>query len=413
MRPRFLASGFLVVLAGCAQLVGIREGELVDEPNAPKNRADASASGDATDGDAIAPGPLVRKIAAGGAHTCAIYDDGRLRCWGDNRFGQLGLGDLLSRGKTTESMSRTFVDLGASWATAFVALGRMQSCAVSTGTGPDARLRCWGRLSPDTDVDGGVLDASANPPTPDLVPVLKVGVNAVGTGLRHTCAVVGSGVECWGVTGRPSDPRGVRAVVAGNNSTCELFATEKAVRCWESGQSEIETGPVTFAGDASAEAIAARVGHACARLSDGTVACWGNNQSGQLAPGVVEDAGGPLKPITLEERVTEVATGARHTCVLLESGKVKCWGDNASGQLGLVDLTSTNAGGFTATSLPAVDLGEARAVGVAAGDAHTCVLLEDHAVKCWGDNEHGQLGIGDARADTSKQRPRELPNAAL
>jgi len=413
MRARVLGISILVVLAGCAQLMGIRDGELDDEPSGPGARADASPSGDATSADVIAEGPLVRTIAAGGAHTCALYDDGRLRCWGDNRFGQLGLGDLLSRGKTIESMSRTFVDLGASWATAFVALGRMQSCAVSTGTGPDARLKCWGRLGPDTDVDGGVLDDSADPPTAALAPVLAVGAKAVGAGVRHTCAAIVAGVVCWGATGRPPDPRVVGAIAAGSNSTCELFARDKAVRCWESGTSDIDTGAVTFAGDASVEAIAGRLSHACARLSDGSVACWGNNFTGQLAPGIVGDGGGLVDPLSFEEPVREVTTGARHTCVLLERGTVKCWGDNADGQLGLVDVSSTKGGPFTAASLPAVDLGGARAIGVAAGDAHTCVLLEDHAVKCWGSNQYGQLGLGQEIDRTVGVGPRDLPNAAL
>ena len=113
------------------------------------------------------------------------------------------------------------------------------------------------------------------------------------------------------------------------------------------------------------------------------------------------------------DKVVSFAMTTASTCVSLVEGKVKCWGDNAHGQLGLLDVTSTNFGPFTAVTLPAVDLGGAIAIGVAAGNGHTCVLLEDRAVKCWGNNADGQLGIGETMPNTLNRQPKDLPNAAL
>ncbi len=95
-----------------------------------------------------------------------------------------------------------------------------------------------------------------------------------------------------------------------------------------------------------------------------------------------------------------VSAGDAHTCALLDNATVKCWGFNGSGQLGLGD--NVNRGDRTrgrtrwATTCPAVDLGTGRtAVAIATGANHTCALLDNDTVKCWGSNGSGQFGLGD------------------
>ncbi len=139
--------------------------------------------------------------------------------------------------------------------------------------------------------------------------------------------------------------------------------------------------------------------HTCALLSDHSLQCWGNNSRGQLGDGTNVNK---LIPTTISElgnQVVAVAAGTLHTCAIVKNDAnqqiVKCWGDNRQGQLG--DNSYTNRKKPVAT----IDL-NANAVAIAAGDQHTCVILENGTVKCWGGNSYGQLGNGDT---TNKSFP--------
>ena len=93
---------------------------------------------------------------------------------------------------------------------------------------------------------------------------------------------------------------------------------------------------------------------------------------------------------------TAIDTGNYHSCALLDNASVKCWGENAQGQLG-IDNTNLmgDETGDMGDNLPSIDLGTGRtATAIAAGYFHSCAALDNGAVKCWGDNFHGQLGIG-------------------
>ncbi len=115
--------------------------------------------------------------------------------------------------------------------------------------------------------------------------------------------------------------------------------------------------------------------------------------------------------------VLSVTAGMEHTCALLDSGDVKCWGDNTHGQLGLGDTAHRGDGaGEMGDSLPTVDLGTGRtAVSIAAGSFHTCALLDTGNFKCWGFNVFGQLGLGDAasRGDDPGEMGDNLPIVVL
>ena len=134
--------------------------------------------------------------------------------------------------------------------------------------------------------------------------------------------------------------------------------------------------------------------------------CWGRNVWGQLGKtqtGNTGDGAGemgdflPAIDVGTQDAVTAVATGAAHTCAILDTGAVKCWGDNASGKLGLGDtIDRGDMAGQMGAVLPAVDLGTGRtATAIAAGGNHTCAILDTGAVKCWGENGSGQLGQGN------------------
>ncbi|MGB1624495.1 MAG: RCC1 domain-containing protein, partial [Candidatus Poseidoniaceae archaeon] len=140
----------------------------------------------------------------------------------------------------------------------------------------------------------------------------------------------------------------------------------------------------------------------CAILDNGDVKCWGRDDQGQLGDGGSNtDTNVPSSTaIDLGTGRTAVAltTGQTHACAILDNGDLKCWGDDWKGQLG-------DGGSNTDTSAPsstAIDLGTGRtAVAIAAGSWHTCAILDNGDLKCWGADGDGQLGDGGSNTDTN------------
>ncbi len=150
-------------------------------------------------------------------------------------------------------------------------------------------------------------------------------------------------------------------------------------------------------GAASAEvpgydSIAAGRYHTCAVTDVGGVQCWGSNASGQLGDGSMADSNRPVDVTGSGGAVASVAAGQDHSCALLEAGTVMCWGGNAHGQLGNGTTVSSTA--------PVAVAGLTGVEAISAGGEATCALLEAGAVACWGDNTFGQLGNG-ANTDAS------------
>ena len=146
--------------------------------------------------------------------------------------------------------------------------------------------------------------------------------------------------------------------------------------------------------------------HSCALLDAGRVKCWGYGDGGQL--GLQDrrtrgddrgEMGDALAAVEIGPgQVVGLTAGWDHACVLFDDGRVKCWGNNAYGQLGLGDRNSRGDDrSEMGANLPAVDLGtDRRAVEIDAGANHTCARLDNGTIKCWGLNDFGQLGVGDA-----------------
>jgi len=143
--------------------------------------------------------------------------------------------------------------------------------------------------------------------------------------------------------------------------------------------------------------------HNCALLDSGKVKCWGNNEYGQLGLGHTLNIGNDLfefenvPPVFLGENVLQIAAGENHTCVLLESKNVKCWGINEYGQLGQGNVNSIGKNNAQEiANLPVISLGE-EVKQITAGAYHNCALLVSGKVKCWGYNYYGQLGLGHTK----------------
>jgi E3 ubiquitin-protein ligase HERC3 len=101
-----------------------------------------------------------------------------------------------------------------------------------------------------------------------------------------------------------------------------------------------------------------------------------------------------------------IATGGSHTCAILDNSSVKCWGSNTAGQLGLGNTNNIgDSSGEMGDSLAIVDLGNGRtAKAIATGDSHTCAILDNSHIKCWGRSNEGQLALVGGKAGSGFQK---------
>ncbi len=331
-------------------------------------------------------------VSAGTSHTCARISDGSVKCWGANSNGALGTG-------TTSGNSATPVEVSGITTVTTVSAGRGHTCArLSDGT-----VACWGPNGNGRLGNGTYQDS--------YTPVLVSGVSTaldVSAAWDRTCVLLADGtVQCFGTgplgNGTYSSPTPVSvsgistatAVVAGGQHTC-AFLSDSTVQCWGSnyygqlgnGTTIDSPTPVAVSGISTATAIEAGWGHACALLSDGTVKCWGYNNQGQLGDGTYINSSTPVTVAGISTAIA-IAAGSDnnypHTCALLLGGTVKCWGGNFSGALG-----SGSFGGNS--SVPTAVSGISTATAITADGQHTCALLSDGTVKCWGNGDSGELG---------------------
>ena len=187
-------------------------------------------------------------------------------------------------------------------------------------------------------------------------------------------------------------------IVAGDNHTCILLGTG-AVKCWGynvygqvgDGTYVNRVEPVDVLQLNTVIAIAAGGNFTCALESDGAVKCWGANWAGQLGDGTFTNRNSPVRIRTLGSAATSIAMGRAHGCALLVSGTMRCWGMNEYYQLGTGSNTPTQ---ITVPVTASVVSGTV--VQMAPSTNHTCVLLSTGGVKCWGSNNNGVLGIGSS-----------------
>jgi alpha-tubulin suppressor-like RCC1 family protein len=216
--------------------------------------------------------------------------------------------------------------------------------------------------------------------------------------------------------GIPNPPPVQKQISAGGNHTCALLSSG-SVKCWGDGNiGQLGNGtnttshiPVQVSGLTSGViAISASISHTCALLSSGSVKCWGSNTYGQLGNGTTTGSNVPVQVSGLTSGVSAISSGAYHSCALLSSGSVKCWGDNNTGQLGNGTTTNSN----TPVPVSGLTLGVSA---ISAGYHHTCALVNVTTVsggitvnnvgaKCWGSNTFGELGNGNNVPSSSPEQ---------
>ncbi|MEO5728484.1 MAG: hypothetical protein ABI134_31185, partial [Byssovorax sp.] len=353
-------------------------------------------------------------INAGGSHTCALLTTGDIatavlgdvKCWGRNEFGALGAGtSATSVGLNSNELGNALktVNLGAGAQASRVYSGVSHSCALLG----DGSLKCWGA---NAHGQLGIGDKATRGTSPaemgDNLPPVDLGTNerakVVAGGADHTCALLESGnVKCWG------------ANQYGQLGVFLDLPTE------DRGDGPSEMGEKLPRVPLDKPAIAISVGrqHSCAVLEGGTIKCWGMNNNGQLGEENALNTSAAMPPdmttsVSVGNQRTAIAVSAGgrllnnaqpppefgHSCALLDNFSVKCWGSNITGQLGQIPAGNNNKSwsdfaGESIASLPTLQLARPPKA-ISAGGRHTCVLLDNYSVKCWGENMSGQLGQG-------------------
>ena len=263
------------------------------------------------------------QVSVGNGHACAVLDDASLKCWGGNFYGELGYGDIEDEGDTPERYDPTgeTVNLGAGRSALQVALGDGFTCALLD----DGTVKCWGQGDRGRLGYGDNNNRSAPEATATLN--LGRSAVSITASSEHTCALLDDGsAKCWGYNGNGelgnggnsgANPpvsvnlgQGVRAKVikAGDGNTCAILSDD-TLRCWGKngtgqlgqGDTTIRRTPPTTAVDLGAGRTVKMISlqsdnNTCALLDNNTVKCWGENTSGALGAGANPDtdADGPV-----------------------------------------------------------------------------------------------------------------------
>ena len=392
----------------------------------PEASSASDASADATNA------PKVVHIATSAFSSCALFDDGHVKCWGSNAFGECATGSFSSMVLTPALVK------GVDDAVAIGGGGNHFCVATKTGT-----AKCWGANYYGTLGNGAHADdGGANAAQPAPVTGVTTAAKVASTNGATTCVVLSDNppaARCWGTddffqvgaastdscTGASGTtscviaPAGVQgglnvdSIAGGSAHTCVAYGNS-AVRCWglnagarlgqtgtDGDGATVTTVPVVVSGYAADELVAGK-SHTCGRRGSG-VACWGTRSFGATGVGLT-DAGTTQGPTAVElpapGAAKQLSARAFNTCALLTNGAVACWGSNSHGQLG--SKTNVTAGCTTNGSPVADCRGTPELVGsltdateIAVGNEHACAMRKTGEVVCWGSNNAGQIGDGN------------------
>jgi len=430
-------NGLSTLSEGCSCGDGIVSGnEQCDDGNA-SNADDCSATCQVQ---------RVEQLVAGQEHACARLSGGIVKCWGRDTFGERGVDDttaFIGDGVPSVEMGQMLerIDFGAGKTAVHISAGGANTCAVLS----DGSVKCWGYNARGQLGNGQIGINWLNSPR-TLAPVnLQGEAIEVSAAMEHTCALLKNGaVKCWGYnvegalgladndyTDHPTPMKSidfgsdtVKGLSSGIGYHSCVLLEGGGVKCWGfNGSGQLGRGNTTHYGRYSGEmgdnqspvplggrAIAISVGtaHSCALLDDHTVKCWGDNQFGQLGqdhklnigdePGEMESLQAIALPVPFGVHVTAISASGNHTCALISEGTIMCWGSNKTYGLGqrykvsFGDAIGDSSGEMA--WVKAVNLGPGeKATAVRVGGGFSCAVLEKGNIKCWGQNQCGKLGL--------------------
>jgi alpha-tubulin suppressor-like RCC1 family protein len=378
--PFVSAAGLFAVLGtmamACESVLGLDDARVrPSDAGMPRDADGTPEAADPTPGDSGADAEgggmePVWVVASLSKHTCAVGPDRRAYCWGDNTEGQLGDGTTEPRNRPV--LVAPFDDV------VDVSAGYTHSCLVRS----NSDVYCWGKN------DRGQLGDGTKKDRHDTSVLTMSDAVKVGVAGWHTCAVTTlRGVRCWGDN--------YYGALGDHTYTAS-------------------TRYVDVKGLSDVKSLAVGVMHNCAATDQGWVYCWGRSAFGQLGTGYMDvDAGGGFDPVdpgsAIAQRVpgltdvAEVASGEDHTCAARINGQVVCWGRNDYAQAG--DLTGAVTKADRTTPGPVVgDLGYT--VHLSAGGFDSCATGGPGGkLRCWGQNNFGQLGNGNTSPGQTMPSP--------
>ncbi len=292
--------------------------------------------------------------AAGNYHTAALTTDGTLYMWGRNYYGQLGLGNNINK----NTPQKVQVDGVTEWK--MISTGYSHTAAITA----DGKLYMWGTNNYGQ-LGFGVRNNNLYAPAQISTTEQWQSVSAKSL---HTLAITADGkLYAWGANGNGQLGLGHTAI-----QSIPALVNVEGVNNWKS----VTTGH----------------GHTVAITTDGKLYVWGANESGQLGFGVHSEIALYTTPtqISATEQWQSVSTKFSHTVAITTDGKLYVWGDNSYGQLGFGHTAiqniplSVNVEGVSAWKT------------ASAGYSHTMAITTDGKLYAWGDNDYGQLGLGNS-----------------
>lgn len=402
-RTTVLMAGALVVLLGCVPPAdpGPSPTTTTTTSTSTSTTSTSTTSTTTTTTTTLPVGGTPVQVATGDRHSCALRSTGTVSCWGDNSQGQSGAGAPTATGQPPTTVPGLADVTG-------ISAGAFHTCALRDS----GEVRCWGSnfsgaIGPNASTTAGVPH-----PTP-----LEVGIDdavAVHAGWTHTCALhADRTVSCWG-----------------DNAYGQLGRLDGFGAVGQSARTE----PRTVEGLEGVTELSVEGRHSCALLDDSTVACWGSNLDGELGAELDTGLDGWFQPLVIEDLsgVSSLGSGPGVTCAVFDrpAPNLSCWGGNYHGQLGNPTHVGTELP--TPTPTPVLGLPDVTAMakgwwscalasdgqlwcwgdetvndpvhgpapypgasGITSFDtigAHVCAVTVNDDVRCWGSNDHGELG---------------------
>jgi alpha-tubulin suppressor-like RCC1 family protein len=359
-----------------------------------------------------------KSISAGGAHTCALDNNDKAYCWGYGFFGQLG--NIISNNDSDVPLPVTLPTLGITWKS--ISAGGNHTCAIDNND----KAYCWGDDQYGQLGDSGMSNASKNTPSPVTLPIGTTSWKSISAGSFHTCAIDNTNkAYCWGRESNDqlgdggsntsqSSPSLVlggytwKSISVNGYNTCAIDTNDKAY-CWgNNGFGQLGNGggntdsnvpsPVTLPTIGTTwKSISVGFFQICAIDNSNQAYCWGDDLYGQLGNGGVLTASQntpslvDVSALPIGTTWKSIGADGNHTCAIDNNNKAYCWGYDVFGQLGDGGMTNANKNTPSPVSLPT---GATFWQSINVGFYHTCAIDNTNKAYCWGFDSNSQLGNG-------------------